>query len=252
MSFEPQNALEASLVRASGDPAHRPQFYRDLLDADIYLIQPAPAEPQDAGERVIAEGASIQIGAMERDGKHYLPIFSSLPRLQAVLTEPASYLRMGMRAFLEMTAGADLVLNPGAEYGKEIIAAEAAAMLDGSIWQPTETFVAQQPTVVMMGQPAQYPDALVQALSRLFETKPQVERAWLAHYHNPARPEPPHTLIGIELSGDPGQVFGDAGVVASNVAVPDPPVDFVRYADDGGLGNYLKETQPFYVRSGSS
>jgi hypothetical protein len=253
MSFDPQNPLEASLVRASADPAHRPQFYRDLLDADIFIIQPAPAEPRDgAGRAVVPEGESIGIAAMEREGKPRLPIFSSLPRLQAALTGPASYLRLGARAFLEMTAGADLVLNPGSEYGKEITAAEAAAMVDGSIWRPTESYVAERETQVMLGQPARYPDALVQALTRLFRTRPQVERAWLAHFHNPARPEPPHTLIGVELSGDPGEVFGEAGVVAGNVPVPDPPVDFIRFADDGGIGNYFKETQPFYVRAGQS
>jgi hypothetical protein len=67
MSFEPQNALESSLMKAAGDPAHRPQFYRDLLESQIYLIQPIPADSESDPDRVrVSQGESIQIGLMER------------------------------------------------------------------------------------------------------------------------------------------------------------------------------------------
>jgi SseB protein C-terminal domain/SseB protein N-terminal domain len=249
MSFVPQNALEASLMKAAADPAHRPQFYRDLLEADVFIIQPPLPEGDPAdGRMVLSRGESIQIGTIESDGRQYLPVFSSLPLLQAMLTEPASYLRMGMRSFLEMTRGADIVLNPGAEYGKEIVADEAAALLDGTIWQPSEQFVAEKETEVLIGQPANYPDELVKALTRLFRGRKQVQRAWLAHFYNPQIHERAHTLVCVELSGDRDRIFADAGIVAGEVPVPDPPVDFIRYADDGGLGEYFKNTRPFYVR----
>jgi hypothetical protein len=249
MSFEPQNALEASLMKAAGDPAHRPQFCRDLLESQIYLIQPIPAESESDPDRVrVSQGESIQIGLMEKDGRPYLPIFTSLPRLQAMLSEPAGYIALSAKVFLEMTAGADLMLNPGSDYGKEITAAEAASLLDGSIWQPTESFVARKETSVMLGQPARYPDALAEALTRFFRTRPQVQRAWLAHYFNPEQDERPHTLIGIDFTGDPDALMAEAGVVASGVTVPDPPVDFTRFVDDGGLGQYFKDTEPFYQK----
>jgi hypothetical protein len=249
MSFVPQNTLEASLAQAVADPAHRPQFYRDLLEADVFVIQPPlPEGNATDGQTVLSRGESIQIGMVEIGGKPYLPIFSSPERLQEVLTAPASYLRMGMRAFLEMTRGADLVLNPGSEYGKEIVASEAAALLDGSIWQPAEQFVADRDTEVLIGTPANYPDELVKALTRLFRARKPVQRAWVAHFFNPQVHQRAHTLVCVELTGDRDRIFADAGIVAAEVPVPDPPVDFIRFADDGGLGEYFKKTRPFYVR----
>ena len=36
--FEPVNDLERSLMKVATDPAFRPQFHRDLLDADIFVV----------------------------------------------------------------------------------------------------------------------------------------------------------------------------------------------------------------------
>jgi len=42
MPFEPENALERSLMKAATDPAHCPQFYRDLLESDLFIL---PVDP---------------------------------------------------------------------------------------------------------------------------------------------------------------------------------------------------------------
>ena len=120
---------------------------------------------------------------MERDGKTYLPVFTSLPRLQAVLPDKATYLRLNARELLKLTRGAALLLNPGSAYGKEITPAEAAGIADGSLWQPESSRVVARDTRVLLGAPARYPTALVTALARFFKTKKQVQRAWLAHFH---------------------------------------------------------------------
>ena len=46
MSFEPQNDLERSLVKADDDPAHRPQFSRDLVQADLFVVQQGESPPE--------------------------------------------------------------------------------------------------------------------------------------------------------------------------------------------------------------
>ena len=38
MSFQPQNKLERSLMKAAEDPAHHPQFYKDLIESDVFII----------------------------------------------------------------------------------------------------------------------------------------------------------------------------------------------------------------------
>ena len=250
MSFEPQNDLERSLMKAADDPAHRPQFYRDLAGADLFVVQHGGDLPEQEQPVMLQAGSSVQLRHMERDGKTYLPIFTSLRRLEAVLPDKATYLRMNAREFLKLTRGATLLLNPGSAYGKEITPEEAASFADGSIWQPENSRTVARDTQVLLGQPARYPTELTTALARFFKTKKQVKRAWLAHFHDPSRDEGAHTLVAIEAAGDFAALSAETGIVARNIVVPDPPVDIVAITDEGSpFENYfLKQTKPFYAR----
>lgn len=248
MSFEPQNRLEESLVKATTDPAHRPQFYRDFVESDVFIIQQRQDVPDTDEMTMLKEGTGLEIQSIEYRGKPYIPIFSSLPRLQAVLTEEAGYLAMNALAFLELTQGADLLLNPGSEYGKELLAQEVALILDGSIGKPSQRYVAKQDTQVLIGQPKNYPTELVDALTRLFKGKKEVKRAWVAHFFNPQEDEKPHTLVGIEASGDFDSVVLEASAVAGSIRVPDPPVDFIRVTGKDGVASYFRKAKSFYER----
>lgn len=251
MSFDPENDLERSLVNAANDPAFAPQFYKDLARADLFIIQHGQQSPGKA-ERTITlkEGETIQIQNIEYKGEPHIPVFSSLTRLRATLDSKVAYLGINALALLELTKGAALLLNPGSDYGKEITEKEAASILDGSIWQPSERFVAQKETQVMIGQPANYPVELVAALTRLFKSKKQVKRAWLAHFFNPERDKHAHTLVAIEAPGSYDEIASEVGVVAGNINIPDPPLDLIQITGrSGGFEDYfLKETKPFYQR----
>jgi SseB protein N-terminal domain len=123
--FEPQNDLERSLIAATTDPAARPQFYRDLVASDLFVVQ----EPD-------TPSGQLNIRPLEVNGNDCLPVFSSLPRLQAFIDQEVSYIAMNARDFMQITRGARLLLNAGSDYGKELLPEEIASILDGSIWQP--------------------------------------------------------------------------------------------------------------------
>src|SRR5580765_5542602 len=139
MSFEPQNKLERSLVQASSDAAFRPQFYKDLAEADLYIIEEGTL-PKSHGKKVIQEGQTLKIRHVEWNGKNFIPIFSSLPRLQAALTGEAGYVCLNAIDLMTITRGAELVLNPGSDFGKEFTVDEIASLIDGTIWRPSERF----------------------------------------------------------------------------------------------------------------
>jgi len=249
MAFEPHNKLEHSLVQAATDPAHRPQFYKDFVQSDIFIIQHGKRPPEEHRRVTLSEGEKIQIENIEFDGKRYIPIFSSLPRLRATITGEVAYLGINALEFLKITMGSALLLNPGSDYGKEITPEEAASIVDGSLWQPNERYVTQKEVKVMIGQPKNYPKELVDALTRFFKTKKHVKRAWIAHFFNPDRDEKPHTLIAIDASDAFEEITSEAGIVARNVKIPDPPVDFLPITGRGGIEDYfVKETKPFYER----
>jgi hypothetical protein len=247
MNFDPINPLEESLVKASENVSHRPQFYRDLLEAEVFLIQKnLPETP--LGQRTLEKGEEVQLVGIHQDGRNVLPFFSSLPRLQAVIQEEMGYLMMKGRQLFELTQGSELVLNPGADYGKEFTAVEVAALLDGSLFSPGEVRVSSESTEVMIGRPQNYPQEFVSALAQLFPKHPEVTRAYLAHYFNPQTGPRPHTLVAIECDKNWERVVTDAGIVVQNVSIPDPPVDFIRLDPMHSLASYFKKEKPIYKK----
>ena len=217
--FEPQNDLERSLVAATTDPAARPQFYRDLAASVLFVIHDGPPVENQ-----------LSVRNLEFNGESYLPVFSSLPRLQAMIQEETGYVSMNALDLMKVTRGARLVLNPGSEYGKAFLPEEVEAILDGTIDAPA-----------LLAQPANYPTELVEALRRVFAKHPGVRKAYLAHFSNPG----PHTLIAIDASEDWERVVAEARSATEGVHVPDPPVAFIRL-EGSGLESYFDSVEPFY------
>jgi hypothetical protein len=248
--FEPSNDLENSLVKASSDTSHRPQFYRDLLDSDVFVVN-AGGGSLEIENGVVQRGGNIQLESWQRDGQNWIPMFSSLARLEQSLQSEATYLRLNAKAFFEITRGSNVILNPNLDYGKEFTVTEISSILDGSIFHAGQGYIVEKETKVLLGQPSKYPTALVESLSRLFRKFSTVKAAYLAHIYNPERDETPHTLIGIDAVDDWDRFVADAGVVAKETISSNEIVDFVRVSPgEPGVSQYLlHETKPFYKKS---
>jgi SseB protein C-terminal domain/SseB protein N-terminal domain len=248
MTWHPENKLEQSLMKAVNDPAHHPQFYKDLVESDLFIVQHGPP-PEQSGKTILKEGFQLKIQNIEWNGKPCIPVFSSLPRLQQALQAEAGYIAVNALELMKITLGAEMVLNPGSDFGKEFTRQEIQSIVDGSIWKPAESYRVEKDTQVMMGQPANYPRELADALARLFKGMKEVKRAYLVHFFNPEKDQKPHTLVGIEASGNWDHVAAQAGLVARGVEIPDPPVDFIQITGGSGVdGYFLNECQPFYKR----
>ncbi|MDF1555430.1 MAG: SseB family protein [Deferrisomatales bacterium] len=133
MVFIAENDLERSLVKATEDPSHHRQFYRDLLESEIHVIQHGPAMGQK-GKVKRKKGRRIELQFIEADGEAYIPIFSSVARLQAFIDDQAKCLTLSASDLLKITRGSQLLLNPGSSVGKVFAPEEVAAILDGSIF----------------------------------------------------------------------------------------------------------------------
>src|SRR3990172_7157059 len=104
----PQNELEAALMRAAADPAARPAFYKALVGAQV-LIVPA-GEPPPLVNGVLKEAAKLALAQIEIEGQPHIPLFSS----EARLPQGTRYLALATSDLFTMTKGAHLILNPGA------------------------------------------------------------------------------------------------------------------------------------------
>ncbi|HVU05647.1 MAG TPA: SseB family protein [Polyangiaceae bacterium] len=135
-SFEPENSLEQVLVAAATERDARATFYRVLLSAPLFVLEETdggdPTEEPSGG--VLEVGSTLRIRHVELDGIQHVPVFSSMTRLLATIREPQRYVSLIGRDLFEIVRGSPVILNFGAEYGKQFLPSEIEAMLDGSIF----------------------------------------------------------------------------------------------------------------------
>ncbi|MFI8416609.1 enhanced serine sensitivity protein SseB [Serratia sp. NPDC078593] len=248
-----ENTLERLLKLAVNEPAHRPSFFRELLDSTVYILGDSDQVSQE-GEIALNADTPVNIQHWEKqDGSSIVPFFSSLAALQHAVEGQQPFIALPARVLFEITQGADLFLNPKAEYGKEFYPEEVAMLLaTGGVVKPVEHYV-DKDTQVLLGQPEVYPAAMVDALTTLFSQRKLVRRAFLALMHDRAVDEKPNLLVGLEADGEPAEIealIHEAGSVASETLADDEPVDFCIVSEqERGVSHYLiTHTQPFYQR----
>jgi hypothetical protein len=240
MPFISENKLEEALVAAVKDPATAPNFYRLLLESDLLVLGTVEGQSTDGGAFSLEPGGRLALVTGEKnDGQKFLPVFSSLARMQAYVKAEAKYLAVNGRALFETTRGAPLVLNPGSDYGKELSPAEVGQLLEGPMQQEPR----QAKTII--GE-ADYPVALVNALIALFQARPDVQTAWMIQVT--FAEGQPHPLIGIETGGDMASLVQQIQHIATSTA-PDMEFDVQRVDRQNPLGmaDALLQAEPFYT-----
>lgn len=240
--------LERALRLAATDPAARPDFYRQLLEAEIFVIGESELRPE--GAWTAKEGESISLQHWTKpDGTVVLPFFSSLAALQRALDHEVTYYQLPARALLEMTQGATLVLDPRSEYGKEFAPGEIVALLAGGLTRAAEPRVIQEATQVLLAQPGERPEALINGVRAFLDKRPAARRAWLALMTIPTQDPEPHLVIGVEADGDAAALIAEIGSVAADLSTSGP-VDLMQVrAGEEGLSQYfLEQVEPFFQR----
>ncbi len=250
MNASTENKLEQLLRTAATEPAHRPEFYATLLDSLVYIL--GFTDDGEDGHETLEAGRSISIQHWERpDGVPVIPFFSSLAVVQESIDAEQSYIELPARALFEMTSGANLVLNPRSEFGKEFSPEEIAWLLEGRVGAPYSRRSIDANTNLILSEPSEPPAQLIDSLITLFLKHKNVNRAFLGLMHDPDVDEHPHLLIGIDAEGEIDRVFAEAGSVAVDTSPDGEVVDLVRVVegDDGVSGYFLNNTKPFYDRS---
>jgi hypothetical protein len=252
-AFTPANKLEEILIAACTDHSARPEFYRLLLESELYLL--TPQGPEQEGRTTLETGTQVSFVNLTNEAGPFLPIFTSRERLQEVvnsLGENYGYVVMaGKDVFPLLTQHPQrTLLNPGAGYGKEFTADEIRRLADGSIVHNDRQVVTTQ-TKVLIGQPAIYPTELVGALQRLFAKIESVQAAYLGWIHKPDSSEPPHLIIGIECTGDMQRISKDAIITAQGLITAGEIVDFIQMGSGStSIDSYFKDrTKPFYQKA---
>lgn len=235
MAFEPENDLERALMKAPNDESARPEFYRQLLESQLYVL----------GDM---NGNQMSLTMTEHSGHNYHLAFSALSRLQAFVKQEEKYLQLKGRDLFAATKGAYFMLNPGADYGKELLPEEIAWILDP---KPVHREVTvEQDTSVLIGQPKNPPTALLDALSAAFNAHRDVTAAHMCQVVSATDAASPHILIGVDTAA-PETIDAIVGPVIEKTRIG-LTIDVVPIARDGAhkaLSDSLLQYPPFYRRA---
>lgn len=241
--------LERALERAANDPASRPEFYRTLLESEVFVIGHSDAI---TGQRaLIPAGAKVQIVHWEKqDGTQVVPFFTSLEALRRSLKEETNFMALSARGFFEMVKGKTLVLNPASPYGKEFFPNEVDSLLSTGVNHAPISRTVETATQVLIGQPSAYPTQMVSSLKALLVKHSNVRAAHLCLMQEPAS-QLPSLVVGFEGDGDISRAMADAGAVAADTAPRGTPVDFIQIVwGEPGLSEYfIRAGKPFYRRT---
>jgi len=256
LPFISENELERALVKAVKNPASAPDFYRLLLACDLLVLGTVEGR-EDASEKFtqvpggkfnlvtgVKDGGKFNLVTGVKDGGKFLPVFSSLLRMQEYLKQESKFLSINGRALLDMTRGAPVTLNPASEYGKEFSAHEILQLLDG----PAPSGEAR----TIIGE-ADYPMALVNALTGVFGPRADIAAAWMIQVTFADRAKEPHPLVGIEMdtkSGGDWPSLIRSIEAAAEASVPGMVFDIQRIdrRNPTGLTGALLQAAPFYQR----
>src|ERR1700729_750052 len=132
--FKPVNALEALMQSATANPAKIPDFYRALLESELYILTPE-AELEPGGRRSLKPREAINVATVEFQGKQWHPAFTAPERVSAYLKEPEACLEAKARdLFALLPAGSNFWLNPQSECQKPLPGEEISLLLSGKIF----------------------------------------------------------------------------------------------------------------------
>ena len=243
------NHREQALKKAADNPAYRPDFYKLLLESNVFIV--GQSDNPIEGKRMTNVGENASILNWKRDnGSPLIPFFSSLNSLTKAFPEGTNYIDLPARALFEMTKGVFLFLDPKSAYGKEFYPDEIEALLTSGVNKLPERRVTKEKTEVILGQPENYPTEIVESLKTLFKNRESVKAAYVALMHDPTHDEKPHLIIGINADGDVEQIIKEAGAIASDLGPKGEPVDFTPIKDGGtGIQQYfINNVKPFYKR----
>lgn len=243
--FIPQNRLEELLVLSCENLVYRPQFYRKLIDSSIYVL-PAPSSVDAESGKL--KTPNIRLQMIKLSGQAFLPMFTSLKRIQESVAAPVKYLQIPCKTLFEITQGTDLFLNPYSEYGKQVLPEEAKGLVDGSyFFQLAE----EKFNDIFLSQPLEAPAQLIDSLTKIFQEMPEVKSAYLAQCLNHDRDNLPGLLIAIEASGDWEKLAAMAAHACAGLSQDFDFVDFypLKQGHPQALEEYFyQKVKPFFRR----
>jgi type III secretion system (T3SS) SseB-like protein len=235
-AFEPLNELELLLMgAANATPNMRAAFEAAILDHELFA-----ASPQKLSSGEARPGDPIQLLSVAMpDHTPATALFTAGERAAVFFGDNVSIVSLKGRTLLAMVRRDAVILNPGSAFGVTWTPDAVTALLG----LPAERIVARE-TKVLLGAPAETPDALIEALRRVFGADPAVDAAWLALAHWPETEDHAWYLDVRAADDDRVRVQRLLSRAVEGVDAQDMPVDMVIKAPGGQVGTGIEIVAP--------
>lgn len=247
-SFEPANDLERAMLEASTDESRYEAFLRALAEGELFIPQEGGDEP---GRREVGEdGEEISLPLVEHEGRTYVPVFTSLEQFRLGAPESMAFLRLRTDGLVEgWPQEHGMAINPGGTIGIALESDDVRGLAEPAETPATARLAAG--TQVMLGEPAEEPDALLEAVAGACRAEGSVRSAYRALMAPEGSEEDPQIVIGLELDEglDPEEVFNRIGAGAAPAATGAFSFVVVDETNLSGVARFLLlETDPFFRR----
>ena len=144
---------------------------------------------------------------------------------------PAMILHENVRSF-------GLIINPNSH--SLPVSKQLLAHLSGR----SIPVLVEEETQVVIGEPANYPHSLVDAVKALLKSMREVKRAWFLLMHRNGEQS---FLVVVDFNGERSKIFDAIGKTASPYLESGQLIDMVQYGDAIGA-DAIKNNKPFYKR----
>jgi hypothetical protein len=243
MRSEPENPLETALMRAGKDADARPEFYRLLMASNLFVVGDVGRPVPDDRPAELRDDDLLKLAFVEREGRKYHPVFSALSRLRDFTPADKQHFCLIGRDLFVSTRGAQFVLNPGSDFGKELGPDEIAYWLSQLVGRRMES-EAKRAIVA----PKKRPAMLLKALGVLFVNR-QVLSARLAELRG--EQAAPRLVLAVETEGDWSRLKREI-TVAARLAMPKLDFEVIRLNPNDSRDAFTRQLlaiAPFYERS---
>lgn len=233
-----ENVIYEKLKKVVLERSLNEDFLQEFLKANLYV-------------KAKKENGSIRFEVVNNE----LLAFTSPDCLSRADQKLNEYLVIDARSLLKsIPEGHSLVLNSGQNYGKIFLYNEIQDILTGRLPESaTRRFEIKQKTNVLIGQPKEYPVALVECLIEHMSRDGDIDRAYLV-WVKLENERMPHAMVGIKFNQNAktkyDEVVLELGEISHKKIKKGEYVDFIEIKENLlGVTEYMvHKTKPFYDR----
>lgn len=256
MNQQSEQQLEALFAQAYQDENFRAEFINQLLEANVYFPgDTGKVSGQGIEEHYLEENEKVQIKSWpnEEYGR-VIPFFTSLNTMREAFNADENFICLPCKILFQMTLGSLLILNPESDVSKPFYPDEIQLLFQDVTQAKTKFY--EEGTQLRLGQPADYPQKVIEQLKKYFSDHEIVSSAYIGQVQA-SDEEYPSLVVGVQLNEVLDelaleQINQNLSTIIKDSLQPIRPTALVFFNENeecGVIEEYLKnETKPFYEK----